>query len=600
MTNNEYWNKVFSFINENDYSNDPCTLYAIEVAIKKSILTSKYVKFICMKHLLFLYKEKHDQDFPFVYKKNPLKRLIKFSENIIVPEINKPFIFPEFRKFMAGYIWGWRHKNDLDKLMVQEIFDVEARKQWKSSFWSMIILAVMCGFNKDYYPEIYISGPQRETSKIPYTTACNYLSKSPKLQSFFNCWNSLHIRGSMGGIAKHLSFEKSAIEGKNPSMVILTEYHLHPSDEMQESAVTARNSSRKNQLIIYDTTKGHDIDSVCYNREKSYKKYLQDQIENPEILCKNWDIFLWAAELDDEDYDDWRNPDLWIKANPNMNVSVTLEQLKSEYDKIDSKQSEIEFQTKRLGMWVGASNAYFSLFDIVSSDETAYNSIKNIADNAELLKKYNPIAGIDLSTINDTTHLVVGFEIPQDDGEPIWHFIGKGFIPEKNEIKKEFNDKAQYFNWQKNGFCVFTPGDLVDYDYVINRLKDWKLLYNIKKVGYDPWQFNIVKQTILNKNIFIEEDLVPINQGTKLSPFFKEFERKLKLKKISFGGNKMLMDHITNVTIKQLNGTSENVLVQKINQNQRIDGFMAMLNTVAQRADNPTHTEPIGFVSIKM
>lgn len=600
----EYWNTVFSFVKKNfengKYNDDPCSLYAIEVVINESILTSKYVKYMCMQHLLFLYKEATQNDFPYTYKKKPLKMLVAFSQNIIVPEINKPFIFPEFRKFMAGYIWGWRYKNDIEKLMVQEIFDIEARKQWKSSFWSMIILAVLCGFNNDHFAEIYISGPQRETSKIPYTTACNYLLKSPKLQPYFSTFNSLHIKGKNGGIVKHLSFEKSAIEGKNPSIVILTEYHLHPNDEMQESAVTARNSSRKNQLIIYDTTKGHSIDSVCYEREQLYKKFLQNQIEEPWELNKNCDIFLWCAELDEEDYDNWRDSNLWVKANPNLGVSVSLDQLISEYNKIDSKQSEIEFQTKRLGMWVGEANAYFSIFDLVESDKQSWEKIKDIVKNVNMLKNFNPIVGIDLSTIHDTTHAVLAFEIPQDDGESILYFIGKGFIPSDNALKKEFNDKARYHLWQDNYWCKMTPGKVIDYDYLIEQVKEWKKIYNINKIGYDPWQFNIVKQIFLNSSMFIEEDLVAISQGTKLSPFFKEFERKLKLKKVCFGGNQMLIDQITNVSVKHLNSSSENLLIQKISQNQRIDGFMALLNTMAIRVDNPLKTNPIGFVGINL
>lgn len=582
--NNPFYEKLFQWIKTLDLSNDKCSQYALQV-INKEILTSKYIYYICLQHFLFLYKEKHEPNFPFTYKKKPLEKLINFSQKIIVPEINKPFIFPDFRKFMAGYIWGWRYKNNLSKLMVQNIFDVEARKQWKSSFWSMIMLAVICGFNSDYNAEIYVSGPQAETSKIPFTTARNYIGKSPIFHKYFTAWNSLHIKGKRGGIIKPLAFEKSAIEGKNPSMVILTEYHLHKNDEMQESAQSSRNLSRNNQLIVYDTTKGHDIDGVCFNREKAYKKYLEDQINNPEKLLPNFDVFLWAAELDDEDYDNWEDSSLWIKANPNLGVSVSLDQLIQEYHKIDSKQSEIEFQTKRLGMWVNEATSYFSLFNIIESDKVAFEKIQDKVNDVDFLRKCNPLFGLDLSSIHDTTHLAVGFEIPQDDGESIWYFQGQGYIPEKNAMRKEFSDQSRYTQWAEQDICVLTPGEVVDYEYVVHKILDWKNKYKINQLGYDPWQFNIIKEHLIKKHHFYEDQLVKIPQGVRMTPFFKAFERKLRLKKITFGHNNMIIQHITHVTLKHTSLGSDNFLIQKISQNKRIDAFMSILNIIAQWCD---------------
>jgi len=588
----DYWKLIFNWVEEqkdkdiNFLLRDDCTMFAYNALISQKFTLSKMNFFACARHLLFLYKSAHDDTFPFIYKKMPLRRLVKFSEFIIVPEINKQFIFPPFRKFMAGFVFGWRYKNDIEKLMTTEVFDIEARKQWKSSFWAMIMLATMCGFNFDLYPEIYISGPQRENSRIPYTIAQNYLFKSPRLQPFFSTFNSLHIKGANGGIMKHLPFEKSAIEGKNSTFVLLTEYHLHSNDDMQESASTSRNTSRKNLLIVYDTTKGHNTDSVCFARESNYKKFLNNQINKPEELNINFDVFLWAAELDDDDYENWRDPKLWIKANPNLGVSVTLAQLKSEFNKILDRKSEVEFKTKRVGMWAGQATSHFELFQLLESDRVASAQIKSYLDDPTKLRKLTAILGIDLSAIHDTTHGVINFEIPQPDGESIWLFIGMGFVPEDNIHSKELNDRAQYLDWRDKGYCTLTPGKLVDYDYLQNWIKDQNEIYNIDKVGYDPWGFKLIKRYLLNTNAFLEEDVVPIKQGVYLSPIFKEFERKLLLKKVAFSGNKMLIRHLTNVAVIETKGTSDNLIIKKVSGGSRIDGFMAMLFAASLQVDN--------------
>ncbi|MCU9940332.1 hypothetical protein NW739_06755 [Mycoplasmopsis felis] len=42
-----------------------------------------------------------------------------------------------------------------DKLMTSEVFDIESRKQWKSSYWAMISLATTLGLLKDGSSEVY-------------------------------------------------------------------------------------------------------------------------------------------------------------------------------------------------------------------------------------------------------------------------------------------------------------------------------------------------------------------------------------------------------------------------------------------------------------
>lgn len=578
------YDKVLDFIKSKTKEEwDEGTKYCWDVVIDESILTSKMVYFACLRHLLFLYHEKFTPDFPLIYEPKWGQKIDKFVANIIVPEINAPFINPPFRQFQSYFLLSWRHKNNPDKLLTKEVFDVEARKQWKSSYWAMLMLAVSLGILGDGMPQAFICGPQKDTSKIPYDTAKKYIQKSPNLQPFFKKWNTLRIETKEGGEIRHLSFEKSAIEGKNPSLIILTEYHLHNDDTMQESAVSSRNTSRQNQLIVYDTTKGHNVSGVCYRREMSYKKYLEEQILKPEELHKNASIFLFCAELDLEDYDNWRNPALWIKANPNLHVSVSLDDLLDEFNKIDSIASEIEFKIKRLGMWVGASNAYFSLKAIFDSNEATKPIVQKFLQQHDI-KSLRGIFGVDLSSIRDTTAVVIQWEIPQNDGESIWYYEGMIFIPENLAVKKEKVDQVPYREWVDKGWVTLIPGDVIDYGFIIDYIAQKKDQYQVNVLGYDPWQFNIVKQTLLKQNVIYERDVVPIQQGVKMTPIFKEFDRKLALKKIAFNDNLVLIDHTTNVSIKQTR-SYDNIVIQKVNEMNRIDGFIAMLIASSLRID---------------
>jgi len=586
ITNHPTWQKVREYVNSLK-NLDEGTRWALDVFNGK-VKMSKMVFYQIARHLLFLYKSKHDSKFPYIYSKGAGLKLVEFSKNIIVPETMGPFVFPDFRKFICYFILGWRHKDNPNKLLTVEIFEVAARKQWKSSFYAMLMLAVVNGLLGDGNPSVYIAGPQKDTSRIPYDIARNYIIKSPKIQHLFYKNNQNWISTVNGGIIKNLAFEKAALEGKNPTMIILTEYHLHKDDTMQESAKTSKNLSRINQLIIYDTTKGHNINGVCYDREMKYKDFLIEQIERPDELARNPSIFLFCSELDADEYENWRNPELWYQANPALGVSVSLEDIMNEYHSITSPSSEIEFQLKRVGMWIGAANAHFPLAALLNSNAANKEKIKNYD-----LRNYNGIIGLDLAQTNDTTAVVVNFEL--DDGaETISHYIPHIFIPNGNLANKEKYDKINYTEWARKGYVTITDGDRVDLNQIIDYIKDLKTRYNIKLIGYDDWSIDSIKMKL--EATFHPNDVRRVPEGVKLTPTFKEFEHKLYLKKISFEAEELFINHTTNVKIKQT--LTSNILIQKIKATSRIDVFMAAIVASNLRSQVPARNKSPLFYAI--
>ncbi|UWD34062.1 terminase TerL endonuclease subunit [Mesomycoplasma molare] len=580
--NTPYWDKVKNFFKANTNWDEP-TQYALKV-FNGEILASKMVIYATARHLLFLYRSKTEETFPFIYQPETFEKLQKFASKIIIPEINRPFIFTDFRKFISGFVFGWTFKDDTDSLITNEVFDVEARKQWKSSYWAMIALATTRGLLKDGKSEVYFCGPHKDSSKIPYNIALGYIKKSKELKKMFERANSIRIVSTKQGEIKALPFDKAGIEGKNPSLVILTEYHLHKDDTMQESAKSSKNLSRKNQLIVYDTTKGSNRESACFYREQDYKHFLEQQIENPETIHKNYSIFLFCAELDEEDWEQWDNPDLWKKANPGLGITVSLDDLKDEHSKITSLQAQAEFKIKRLGIWVNTGFAYFDYSLIAESQEANKKWVEEYLSKNNI-KELNALVGLDLSGINDTTALVLNFEIPKQDGSgTIYVFKAHNFIPENAIEKKELSDKARYREWHKQGHLSISKGDVIDYSMVVNKLREWKDNYKIEKLLYDKWRFFTIKEHLLKTNIFHESEIQEVKQGVYLNPAFQQFEVKLRNKEIYFlDNNGILINHTLNVEIKNTTSGSGTFFIRKVNENFRIDAFIAALNTISER-----------------
>ena len=592
----KYWNDVKKYF-ENFKTSDEGIQYAIDVFYGK-IKTCNYLKMACKRHILFFYKFKTEKDFPYFYDENNAKLSYAFFKEQIIPETREKYILTPYRHFSLSSLMGWKFKNDNEKLLCREFFDIEARKQGKSTFFAILCLWVsLRGFN-DFEPRIFLAGPQKDSSAIIYNICNQLISNNKKMRKYFLKNNSIAIYSKQKGLIKKLAFEKSSLEGQNPTLGVLTEFHLHKNTEMQESFKSSINKSRKNQLIIYDTTKGHNLNFPCFKFEKDYKLSLKNQIDNPKILMPNADIFLLVAELDDNDWDNWDDPKLWYKANPNLGITIDLEDLKSEFEKINgSRAAEIEFKTKRLGIWVNQASAYFSISDFVESNQKTKKIYEEYFIDSEKFNDLECIVGLDLSNSQDTTSIAVVFEIPQDDNESIWIIKNKCFIPKLNSYEKEKKDRVPYYDWNLKGWLDLTDGKIIDYNKITDFLEDLTNDFNILYLAYDKWQFHFIREKILLKTNFSEDQIIEVKQNSFLTPAWKQFERKLKLNKIHFCDNEMLINHFLNISLT-INGPNDLLHINKIKQTDRIDAAMATISACYLLPKNNIENTNKNFASL--
>lgn len=584
-----YWTKVLKFWKDKG-ADDLGTKYAVDVCTTEKYLTSAYVKKACMRFLLFRYKEETQEDFAIYYDKKEVKKAYCFYKIQLIPESGKPYILAPYRAFMLSVILGLRYKSNPKKLITREIMDTEARKNGKSTFWSIFALYVTCGFLGDFLPKVFICGPGDTSSKILYELASNFINRNDLMKREFLKVNRDVIQHNSGGQCFKLPFEKNRIEGQNPTLGILTEFHLHPDNRMQESLRTALNMSRENQLIVYDTTKGQDIDVPYFQQEQTFKGFLDEQINNPEEHTKNHHIFLFCAELDIDKYEDWKNPKWWAMANPNVGITLNVEDMKQQFDQLVNKIDLVDFKVKKIGMWINQSDSYFEYNQFIASQDQNRALYNEWFKNTTKYKDLNCVVGIDLSNTKDTTAVVSTFEIPQADGESVWVIKHCGFIPKAHAFEKERMDRVPYLKWKEEGFCRFTEGDVVDFNVVADYIEGLDKQYQIKKITYDRWGFRYIEDKIKKRTFIRDDNLVEVRQGMALTPAIKEFERKLLMKKIYIvEDNPMLINHFLNIAIKISKQANENVIPEKLNYNSRIDGAMASFTALFERCNVLSH-----------
>src|SRR5699024_9882768 len=108
-----------------------------------------------------------------------------------------------------------------------------------------------------------------------------------------------------------------------------------------------------------------------------------------------------------DDAKDMYHPLNWIKANPNIGVSLNLETMVEDWEKVQSKpEKKTDYITKQFNMFVRAGAHPFITADVLKRN--------NEHIDIELLKGARCIGGYDLSDSEDFTSACLVFLL--DDG----------------------------------------------------------------------------------------------------------------------------------------------------------------------------------------
>jgi hypothetical protein len=130
------------------------------------------------------------------------------------------------------------------------------------------------------------------------------------------------------------------------------ELHAHRTRKVFDVLETAT-GARSQPLLWLITTAGFDRSGICYEQRTYLTKILDEVVKDDTYFGVIYTI---------DDGDDWSDPKVWAKANPNYGVSVQpddIGRLCVKALKMPSAQNN--FLTKRLSVWVNADSAFFSM-----------------------------------------------------------------------------------------------------------------------------------------------------------------------------------------------------------------------------------------------
>ena len=497
----------------------------------------------------------------YVFDINKATRPIKFIENYCKHSkgkwAGKPIKLELWQKALIESAYGFVNEETGQRKYKKVVFFV-AKKNGKSTIASGLGLYGLTS-DGEGGAEVYSVAKVKDQAKITWTEAKHMVNKSPELKRILRSTISGIYFDRKEAVFSPLASQTNSLDGKNPFYVLADE--VWAWEEMGLLTIMEDGmSAREQPMMLEFSTMGNVRNKVFDNEYEYCDRVIKGYLGQPNGIVDET-ILPVIYELDD--VTEWQDEECWYKANPNLNVSKSLEYMRS------------KVQTA-INNPLALTNLLCKDFNIRQNSYTSWLTFEELNNEQTYsdddFKDCYCIGGCDLSSTNDLTcATLLGIKNGQMFVKQMY------WMPEKYLDNKVIQDKIPYDKWKARGYLRTCEGSKVNYTDVTNWFIEQVEKYELRAlwVGYDSW----------NAQYWCDEmkeygfDMVEVRQGAKtMSEPMKELRAMLNDKQINYNNNPILKWCLSNMSIKA--DENNNIRPIKEHQTQRIDGAVSLIDAM--------------------
>ncbi|MGE8033279.1 terminase large subunit [Enterobacter mori] len=539
--------------------------YARDV-LNGKILTCKSIQLACQRHFNDL-KISLDKGYPYRFDRELAERACRFVQ--LLPHSSgdlagQKLKLEPWQAFAFSSIFGWVTKKT-KKRRFREAYIRVARKNGKSFFAAGIGTYMFCADGENS-AEVYCGATTMAQAKKVFTPARQMADRLPSLRSKFSIsvWVDSLTRPD-GSLFAPIAGKPG--DGDSPHCAIIDEYHEHDTDHMYE-AMTLGMGARSQPLTLIITTAGTSLESPCYDKDKQVKEMLNGHVPNDRL-------FGLIYELDEGD--DWTDPTNFIKANPNLNVSISYDDLLAEMEVAKQVPRKVNaFKTKRLNIWVSGKAAFYNM--------TQWHAAADKSLRYEDFAGEDYFLGLDLAQRLDL-NAGVGVFVREIEGKKHYYCIRPKFwVPEdtvRSTDPKIAKTADRYVKFVEMGALEATDGAEADYREILASIIDLQEIDKVRvsEIPIDPSGATALSHELQDHGF----EPISIRQDyTNMSPPMKELEAALAGGRFHHDGNPVLSWCISNVIGKNVPGSDDIVRPTKGDKQSKIDGATALFMAIGR------------------
>ena len=530
----------------------------IEDVLDGTITAGKLAIAACKRHLADLERERTDA-FPYYFDEDEADDMCQFFPMALRHSkgskfAGHPFHLEPWQLFIVWSVYGWKRIAD-DTRRFRYAHLSFARKNGKSTLAAGFALI---GLVMDREPgaEIYIAATKKDQAKCVFDEAVRMRTSNEMLKGTIKSHiNRLFVTETNSFCCTTAS--DKPYDGPNPHYVIFDELHAwRESHRKFYNTMVTGAASRTQPLQIEITTYGDDQSDIWMETLELCQSIVLGSVADESK-------FVFIASIDDED--DPFDETCWVKANPNIGISVSLDYLRQQ--SMDAKNKPTffpSFISKHLQRMVASSQKAISreLWDSAKGELSNW-------DNADAIgMAFDEGARDDFAAVGKCARFVTGYEEVEEKTIPVYRYEVDAKAYMQSDSLRDL--KAEPFaTWIYNDQVSLS--DETSRQMRKDMIEECALLC-IDRVAYDPNNSKAISQDLAH------EGILPIKFAQRsymYSEPIKDFLSDLKRGKITHNGNPVLQWMATNAII--IKDADDKWRFDKGNSSDKIDMIVAIL-----------------------
>ena len=521
--------------------------YAEDVVSGK-VISCQWVKLACQR---FLNDIKSGDYYVDELKYKTVNSFISVLKHYSSGSAGEQFILEPWQKFLVTNIFCL-YRSDTKKRKYTQAHISVSRKNGKTSLAAVLGLFALIA-DGEPAASVIMAANSREQARIDFDAASAWARQlDPRRRSLKVLRNEIVFEKNNAKL-KVISADATKLDGSNDSFIVVDELHEAPDSKLYD-VLRSGQGFRQQPMIMSITTAGFRIGGFCNMFEDYCKEVLQGVKQDDSLFALLYTL---------DEGDDWTDPSVYPKSNPNLGITVNRDWLLAQVNQAkNSPSSEVGVRTKNLNQWVSSSNVWIP-------EHIIKNSMKKL-DMSEFRNdnRYIVYMGFDLAAVSDLTAFTIMFVDPDEEK---YYFKTWYYLP-KRALDGKYNSEL-YKMWSSKGFLTLTDSETTDYAYIKNDILYWYNNLEVQLVSYDSWNATSLVNDLIKEGLPMQSYSQSIGNFNRPT---KELERLILSDKVVIDNNPITRFCFDSVELKvDINGNAKPC---GDHEKKKIDGVISMLN----------------------
>lgn len=463
--------------------------------------------------------------------------------------------------YIIAPLFGWQVWSDIAQRWIRlrrEAFIEMPRKGAKSTLASAIAMTMAFG-DGEGGAEVIIGAASRDQAKACFQPLHDLATFSPLLKKAGVTTVTHEIRQQRtSSTIRVVSSRGELAHGTNPHASICDELHVHKDGVLLE-ALESGSGARLQPLSMIITTADEGRIHTPYDKRRT----MVEGVCRGDFPAPRMYGAVWAAPDDADIYDEA----VWDAANPLYPETPSPDFMRAQADKARANSADrATFKRLHLGIRANQKEAYIpvKMWDRAAGDGSW---------TPESMEGSVVYGGMDLAAVSDLCALM--YVAPQEGGpDRVW---GHYWIPEAALDRLDHMTELAATEWVRQGWITVTPGNVTDYDFIRSRINEDMGRYDIRSVGFDPWNSTHLTNQLSDDGLTMEK----VRQGAvTLSSPTKELKRRVM-------SDPPLIDHRGDPVLRWMVSclvphidAAGNTKPDKVRSRGKIDGVSALVTAI--------------------